>query len=122
MDHLISSLEGFSFAEEMKTLETTLLHYIPFLKSGDITQRMELFITNQITNIFDTISEVLSSVFSIIAGLVIVPFITFFILKDYRRIMQGLLQTIPNKYFEMSYYILKKSFVTTWFVCSSLDF
>ena len=108
MDHLISSLEGFSFAEEMKTLETTLLHYIPFLKSGDITQRMELFITNQITNIFDTISEVLSSVFSIIAGLVIVPFITFFILKDYRRIMQGLLQTIPNKYFEMSYYILKK--------------
>lgn len=108
MEQLITALEGFSFAEEMKVLEGTLLHYVPFLKSGDLTQRVELFITSQITNIFDSISTVLSSVVSIIAVLVIVPFITFFILKDYRRIMQGVLQTIPNKYFEMSYYVLKK--------------
>lgn len=108
MEQLISSLEGFSFAEEMKTLEGTLLHYVPFLKAGDITHRMEMFFTTQVTNIFDSIDVVLSSVVSIIAVVVIVPFITFFILKDYRRILQGMLQTIPNKYLEMSYYILKK--------------
>jgi len=108
VEQLISSLEGFSFAEEMKVLEGTLLHYIPFLKTGDLTHRVELFVTSQITNIFDSISSLLTSIVSIIAVLVIVPFITFFILKDYRRIMQGMLQTIPNKYFEMSYYILKK--------------
>ena len=108
MDQIISALEGFSFAEELKTLEITLMHYIPFLKAGDLTSRIEFFITSQITNIFDTITSLLSSIVSIIAVLVIVPFITFFILKDYRRILQGMLKTIPNKYFEMSYYILKK--------------
>jgi predicted PurR-regulated permease PerM len=107
-DQLISALEGFSFAEEMKALEATILQHVPFLKSGDLTHRIELFITSQVTNIFDSIAIVLSSVVSIIAVLVIVPFITFFILKDSRRILQGLLKTIPNKYFEMSYYILKK--------------
>jgi predicted PurR-regulated permease PerM len=44
----------------------------------------------------------------VIAILVIVPFITFFLLKDNRRILQGILHTVPNKFFEMSYYVLKK--------------
>jgi len=108
MDALISSLEGFSLAEEMKDLEGTLIKYIPFFQAGDLTNRMEMFITSQLTNIFGTVTEILSSIFSVVAILVIVPFITFFLLKDSRRILQGILQTIPNKYFEMSYYILKK--------------
>jgi len=108
LEHLISALEEFSFVEEMKALEVTLMHYIPFLKAGDLTSRIEFFITSQVTNIFDTVTIILSSIVSIVAVLVIVPFITFFILKDSRKIFQGLLQTIPNKYFEMSYYILKK--------------
>jgi len=108
MNQLISSLEGFSFAEEMKSLEGTLMHYIPFLKPGDLTSRMEFFISSQLSDIFGTVSTILSSVVSILTILIIVPFITFFLLKDSRRILQALLQTIPNKYFEMSYYILKK--------------
>ena len=108
MDHLISSLEGFSLADEMKVLEGTLIHYIPFIHTGDLTSRIELFITTQITNIFGTISTILSSIVSVVTILVIVPFITFFLIKDSRKIFKGILQTIPNKYFEMSYYILKK--------------
>jgi predicted PurR-regulated permease PerM len=108
MNHLISALEGFSFAEELKALEATILHYVPFLKQGELTGRIELFFSSQLINILDSITEVLSSIVSVIAILVIVPFITFFLLKDNRRILQGLLQAIPNKYFEMSYYILKK--------------
>jgi len=108
MDQIISALEGFSFAEEVKALEVTLLHYVPFLKAGDITHRVESLITSQIVNIFDSVSSLLSSIVSVIAVLVIVPFITFFLLKDHRRILQGILQAIPNKYFEISYYVLKK--------------
>ena len=108
MDQIIKALEGFSFAEEIKALEITLLHYVPFLKAGDITHRVESLITSQLVNIFDSVSSLLSSIVSVIAVLVIVPFISFFLLKDNRRILQGLLKTIPNKYFEMSYYILKK--------------
>jgi len=108
MNQLIRALEGFSFAEEMKTLEVTILHYVPFLKQGELTGRIELFFSSQLINLIDSITEVLSSIVSVIAIVVIVPFITFFLLKDNRRILQGLLQAIPNKYFEMSYYILKK--------------
>jgi len=108
LNQLISALEGFSFAEEIKVLEITLLHYVPFLKAGDITNRLELLINTQVMNIFDSVSTLLSSIVSVIAVLVIVPFITFFLLKDNRRILQGLLQAIPNKYFEISYYVLKK--------------
>jgi predicted PurR-regulated permease PerM len=108
MDQLISSLEGFSFAEELKTLEVTLMNYVPFLEAGDLTNSIEVFVTSQVTNIFGTITSVLSRIVSVIAVVVIVPFITFFLLKDYRKILLGILQTIPNNYFEMSYYILKK--------------
>ncbi|MCW8805079.1 MAG: AI-2E family transporter [Ignavibacteriaceae bacterium] len=108
MDQLITSLEGFSLAEEMKTLEVTLIHYVPFFEVGDLTNSVEVFITSQVSNIFGTVTSVLSSIASVVAILVIVPFITFFLLKDYRKILQGILQTIPNNYFEMSYYILKK--------------
>ena len=108
MDQIISALEGFSFAEEVKALEVTLLHYVPFLKAGDLTHRIESLINSQVLNIFDSISTLLSSIVSVIAVLVIVPFITFFLLKDHRRILQGILQAIPNKYFEISYYVLKK--------------
>jgi predicted PurR-regulated permease PerM len=61
-----------------------------------------------VVNIFDSVSSLLTSIVSVVAVLVIVPFISFFLLKDNRRILQSLLQTIPNKYFEMSYYVLKK--------------
>jgi predicted PurR-regulated permease PerM len=108
MDQLITSLEGFSLAEEMKTLEVTLIHYVPFFEVGDLTNSVEVFITSQVSNIFGTVTSVLSSIASVVAILVIVPFITFFLLKDYRKILQGILQAVPNNYFEMSYYILKK--------------
>jgi len=108
LDQLISSLEGFSLVDEMKVLEETLMHYIPFFQPGDLINGMEKFIGSQLTDIFGTVSTILSSIVSIVTILVIVPFITFFLLKDNRRIMRALLQTIPNKYFEMSYYILKK--------------
>jgi predicted PurR-regulated permease PerM len=92
MNQLISALEGFSIAEEMKAFEVTMMHYIPFLKAGDITHRVEVLVTSQLTDIFNSITTVLSSIVSVIAVLVIVPFITFFILKDYRKILQGLLR------------------------------
>lgn len=108
MNQIISSLEGISFVEEIRALEITILHYIPFLKQGELTTRIELFLSSQLTNIINSITEVLSSIVSVIAILVIVPFITFFLLKDSRRILQGIMHTVPNKFFEMSYYVLKK--------------
>jgi predicted PurR-regulated permease PerM len=108
MNELISSLDGFSLADELNAIEKNLLQYLPFLQPGDLTKRAEEFISTQLVNFFDRISEVLGSIFSVIAILVIVPFITFFLLKDSRKILTGILQMVPNKYFEVSYYVLKK--------------
>jgi len=108
MNQLITALQGFSFEKEMDSIEQSVLKYLPFLHQGDLTGRAEEFISSQLINFFDRISDVLSSIFSVIAILVIVPFITFFLLKDSRTILQGILQMVPNKYFEMSYYVLKK--------------
>jgi len=108
MNQLVGALQGFSFDEEMKALEASILRYLPFLEPGSISTRLESFFSSQLINIIDSITEVLSSIVSVLAVLIIVPFITFFLLKDNRRILQGILHTVPNKYFEMSYYVLKK--------------
>ncbi|MBP1682875.1 MAG: putative permease, partial [Ignavibacteriaceae bacterium] len=67
MEQIISALEGFSFAEEVKSLEITLLHYVPFLKAGEITHRVESLINSQVVNVFDSMSSLLSSIVSVIA-------------------------------------------------------
>jgi len=53
-------------------------------------------------------SDLVSSVISVVAMLVVVPFITFFVLKDSRHLLKSIIHVVPNKYFEMSYWILKK--------------
>ena len=108
MDILVTALKDIPLREEMKTIEASLLHYVPFFKKGELSGRVETLISSQIINFFNSITDVLSSIVSVAAILVIVPFITFFLLKDSKRILQGILQAVPNKYFEMSYYVLKK--------------
>jgi len=108
MNQLVEALQGFSFDEEMKALEAAILRYLPFLEPGSLTTRIETLFSSQLVNIIDSTTTVLSSIISIIAVLIIVPFVTFFLLKDNRRIFQGILHTVPNKYFEMSYYVFKK--------------
>ena len=108
MNQLVGALQGFSFDEEMKALEASVIRYLPFLEPGSISTRLESLFSSQLINAVDSITEVLSSIVSVLAVLIIVPFITFFLLKDNRRILQGILHTVPNKYFEMSYYVLKK--------------
>ncbi|MEO8231617.1 MAG: AI-2E family transporter, partial [Ignavibacteriota bacterium] len=52
--------------------------------------------------------QYVSGILSIAAFLVIVPFITFYLLKDSAVIHKALIHIVPNKYFEMSYWILKR--------------
>jgi predicted PurR-regulated permease PerM len=59
-------------------------------------------------NSVDQLTAIFTSLVSIIAILIIVPFITFFLLKDSRVIQKGLIHIMPNKYFEVTYWILKK--------------
>ncbi|MCJ7552906.1 MAG: AI-2E family transporter [Ignavibacteriaceae bacterium] len=120
MDQLILSLEGFSLTEELKSFEAWIYHYLPLFETGEISKRVEHFISSQIVNSFENITSLVSSLLTIAAVLVIVPFITFFLLKDSAKIQRAVIQVVPNKYFEMSYWILKRislqlgRFVRAW--------
>ncbi len=108
MNQLIQTLHVSSLHEQILSVEKTIYKYLPFFTIGDISKRVEEFISSGIVNSFDKISTVLSSIVSLITILVIVPFITFFILKDSKKMLHGIIQMMPNRYFEMSYWILKK--------------
>jgi predicted PurR-regulated permease PerM len=120
MDQLIRSLEGFSLNEELRSAEAWLLHYLPIFEAGEISNRVEHFISTQIVNSFENITSLITSIVTIAALLVIVPFITFFLLKDSAKIQKAIIQIVPNNYFEMSYWILKRislqlgRFVRAW--------
>lgn len=120
MDQLIKSLEGFSLNKELQSLESAIYHYLPLFSPGDLSSRVEHFISSQIVQSFENITTVVSSVVTVAAVSVIVPFITFFVLKDSARIQKAIIQVVPNKYFEMSYWILKRislqlgRFVRAW--------
>jgi predicted PurR-regulated permease PerM len=108
MNELIEALKGFSLHEQLIEVEKEIYTFLPFYPLGEISKRIEQFISSQIITSFDSITTILTSILSIVAILVIVPFITFFLLKDNRKILQGIVQVVPNNYFEPTYWVLKK--------------
>lgn len=120
MDQLMQMLQSFSLHDQLIQLEAELYRLFPFFKPGELSHKLEDFISSQFVNSFDKISELLSGIVSVVLVIVIIPFITFFLVKDSRKIMKNLLQIVPNNYFEISYWILKKvsyqlgRFVRAW--------
>ncbi len=120
INQLIEVLRDFSIHNQIVLIEKEIHKYLPFFKVGTLAKNVEGAISAYIVNSFNEISSVLSSIVSIAAVLVIVPFITFYFLKDSRKIFRGTLNVMPNKYFEMSYWIIKKisismgRFVRAW--------
>ncbi len=108
MNQLITRLEQFSLTDQLKAVEDWLAISLPFVDFANLTTRFEEVISTQLVNSVESISLLVSSIVSVVAVLVIVPFITFFIVKDSKKILQGILQMVPNNYFEMSYWIIKK--------------
>ncbi|WP_337871761.1 AI-2E family transporter [Ignavibacterium sp.] len=108
MNQLISSLQNFSFNEELKQLEAKILKTFPFFAQGEISERIQRFFSSQLANTISHLYDYVSSVVSIVAVLVIVPFITFFLIKDSSKIKRELIHLAPNKFFEPAYWILKR--------------
>lgn len=120
VNQLIEILKDFSIHNQIVIIEKEIHEYLPFFKVGTLSKNIEAAISSYIVNSFNEISTLLSSIVSVVVILVIVPFITFFLLKDSRNIFRGILNVMPNKYFEMSYWIIKKvslsmgRFVRAW--------
>ena len=120
VNQLVQILHINTLESQISILERDIYKYFPFFSIGEISAGIRNFIDSWIQNPIDRISVLLSSIVSVAAILVIIPFITFFLLKDSKKIFVGMLNILPNKYFEMSYWILKKvsvqlgRFVRAW--------
>jgi predicted PurR-regulated permease PerM len=59
-------------------------------------------------NLLKSLGEFFKNVGSFLAAVVIVPVITFFLIKDSRQFKRTIISRVPNKYFELSLNILHK--------------
>jgi predicted PurR-regulated permease PerM len=107
-NQLVEALQVYSIHDQIVSAEKEIHKYLPFFNPGELSKKVEDFISSGIVNSVDKISIIFTSIVSVIAILIIVPFITFFLIKDSRIIQRGIIHVMPNKYFEMSYWILKK--------------
>ncbi|MEW6507046.1 MAG: AI-2E family transporter [Bacteroidota bacterium] len=89
-------------------IEKALTSFFPFLNSTQLADKIVTFFQNIIFGWVNNISNILSSIVSIVAILIIVPFMTFFLLKDNRVLMKGIVNVMPNRFFEVSYSVIKK--------------
>jgi putative permease len=108
MKQLIEKVKIYLTFTQLRKIGTEVQRTIPLIKSGDLQERMTNYISVQVENSFNYFSTFFSSLLTTIAILVIVPFITFFLVKDNKKIIRGILNIVPNKYFEMSYYVIRK--------------
>jgi len=108
MDQVVALLKDFSLNEELSVLEKKILSVFPLFHKGELSQKVEGIISTSFNDAINHITQYVSGIVSVAAFLVIVPFITFYLLKDSSVIQKGLIHIVPNKYFEMSYWILKR--------------
>jgi putative permease len=101
---LYHSFKEFAISDKIKGISTWLEKNVPYLKKGDISSEMEQTLKVSVSKMQDLISGVLSTAFSIF----IIPFITFFILRDRQKLKNSLIGLVPNKYFEMTINIFDK--------------
>jgi predicted PurR-regulated permease PerM len=115
LPRLISQLNqiGLTLTEEkisstIGQIELALKSRFPFLNSVNLSQKVTTVINSFILGSINNLSEIIYNLFSIVAVLIIVPFMTFFILKDNQRLMHGIINIMPNRYFEFAYNVIAK--------------
>ncbi|NCQ18921.1 MAG: hypothetical protein COZ80_06940 [Ignavibacteria bacterium CG_4_8_14_3_um_filter_37_9] len=105
---LFSKLSSTFISSQLILFEDKLHVLFPFVTKELITQQIEKISTGMLENLFTQLSPFLTNIFSFLAVMIILPFATFFILRDRTQIIKGLVSILPNRYLEMSYWVLKK--------------
>lgn len=102
---LHKSYKEFALSDKIKDVEKWLEKNVPYLKRGDIAVELQQSLKGSFSKVQDLISDVVSTVFLIF----LIPFITFFILRDRQLIKKSFVNLVPNKYFEMTLNIFDKT-------------
>ncbi len=93
-----------NFADRLKDIQFDLQQTFPFLKLGNLLDTLNRFIVD----LTGKSLSILTSIGSAIMVLIIVPFVTFFFLKDGTQIIRNAVSLVPNRYFEMTLNVIHK--------------
>lgn len=93
-----------------REIEKRLTHTFTFLPDGFLSDNLtqlvqELFSVGELPTALSNIIGIFTNIFS---AALIIPFATFFFLKDGTKIRRDLLQIVPNKYFETTLSLIDK--------------
>lgn len=108
MTTLSESMKHTNLKQTLTNFDRGISRFIPFVRPGTVYSRIESFASTIIMDLLNSMSFFLSSLLSLAAVLVIVPFMTFFILRDNKTIVKGIINIVPNRYFEMSYSVIRQ--------------
>ncbi len=108
MNAISASLNREDINQFFLEVQNEIHNYIPFLDTGNLIEKVNEVLSSFVLGSLNNLSSILTSIFSILAISIIVPFMTFFLLKDKTQIIKGIINLVPNKYFEMSYWVIRK--------------
>ena len=105
LSQLVQNETPATLVEKLKTL---LHQHLPWLKNPGITDQILARAEKFIYSLLNRSIQLLPSIVPVAIALVLIPFMTFFLLKDGRRLKKSFIQTLPNRYFEMTISLLHK--------------
>ncbi|MDP2363337.1 MAG: hypothetical protein Q8M94_06160, partial [Ignavibacteria bacterium] len=76
-----------------------ILSIFPLFHEGELAKKVEIIISTAFNDAINHITLYVTGIVSVTAFLFIVPFISFFLLKDSAAIQKSLIHIMPNKYF-----------------------
>jgi len=92
----------------MVKLKTLLNKHLPLLKNPEINDQIMTKIEKSIYAMLNRSIQLIPTILPLAISLFLIPFMTFFLLKDGRRMKKSFIQSLPNRYFEMTISLLHK--------------
>lgn len=92
----------------LEKLKLLLQQHLPWLQNPGITIQIMDWVEKSIYTLLSRSIQLLPSIIPVAIALVLIPFMTFFLLKDGRRLKKSFIQILPNRYFEMAVNLLHK--------------
>ena len=102
---------------------TTLKESIPFSGNYEIVESLSIQFQSVIQFLLNNSVNIFNNNISILTFLIIIPIITFMLLKDGYYLKKSILQIVPNRYFEMMLNLIYKisKQLTNWFKVQLLN-
>jgi putative permease len=97
-------IKNFPFESKLAELTKGIESGLPFINGTSLAESIQGLIERSA----DAAGSSLQNAFGTVATLLIVPFVTYFILADGRRAYTTFIERVPNRYFEMTLNVLQK--------------